>query len=806
MISAWELIKARVARWSADGTALIANSGGRKSYAIPQINDPSIPILCVGGDHPYDQWYGDADDGLAKMYRDYGITPYLAINTATGAGAPGDTGFMTWAQLRDVAASTEIEVIGHAHRHHHQWGRIDTGIRIIYLGTNGTATVHISGSPKTLTLTAGASDDASFDLTNASYDTIGELVAAINAVNGGASWSCTAADELTGNERSTLLLALVSARSVKAGGWAEYFTAGSGIIVSYTGAAYKTAFLQRTSGNTLDIYLDGVRRLTYSLTSGSYDTLAEVVAAINAAAVTGLTANLCDDTGDPYEHYTQGDEKSTELVETLYLDITTSGGLVLDGNGGQANGARLNAGLAGSYLIDRAWQANKDEAAANDVALVNWAQSGANWNQWHLAGQNIWRSMRTNAAESNSFPGACWAATGPDYIRSYYNLASASLSEAQIKAAIDALVESPGAMMDMLCHALDPASPAGVNGYTLPASSSLNTVDENVWLAVLPHIKSYVDAGRLIVLTPEQARRRRKWAAKPQNMVFNSGFANDGGTMLGVASQSKNIPGWTLKTDDAHVTAASIIDGGEYNKVSFTANATTNADVLSCNLKLERGKTYRVGARIEIPSYSSGTGVYLVVSPKIGSLPGQLPDDASPTWCSALAKADQDISATIHVPAGGVNKPRVRGLVAGTFNIVSSSADTLSIAMDSYSAVAVTLTAGAARTASQVAADINAAFAASATYTGKQEYWTVASVQGNKVVIESPYAGEEYWNRITITGNATATVFGYAQCIAVPSYAPTGNPWVSMNMLVRGQMVGTWRVAQPYCVEINAAY
>ena len=36
-------------------------------------------LLVIGGDHPYAQWWGnDGTDGMAQMYEDLGITPYIA--------------------------------------------------------------------------------------------------------------------------------------------------------------------------------------------------------------------------------------------------------------------------------------------------------------------------------------------------------------------------------------------------------------------------------------------------------------------------------------------------------------------------------------------------------------------------------------------------------------------------------------------------------------------------------------------------------------------------------------------------------
>lgn len=798
------LLKWKIARWSPDGTGLVGLSGN--AVRMPQTDDPSLPILCIGGDHPYAQWWGAANDGMGKMYRDYGVTPYLAINTAEAYPGSSDD-YISWDQLKVLQAGG-VEVLGHSHRHVHQYGRMDTGIQIVYSGASGTATVNIAGSPKTLTLAAGGgAENAAFDLTNASYDTLAKLKIAID---GTTNWTCTLAAELTGAERATCMLALVAARSVKAGGQPTYFCAGGGIIISYVGSVYRTAVVQVTTVPGLDIYLDGVRKLSYALSNASYDTLAELSAAITAGGVTGLTSNLCDETAGIYTRYTTGDEISLELALTQGLDITSSGGVVLDGSG-KANGARVSAGLPHSYLIQRQWQANKDSCAANGVIINNWAQSGGGLHQWHLAGHSVFRSYRTNGPEYNRFPTAHWATLGPDYIRGHYVLDSTINSKDCVKAAIRAMTKSRGCMVDLLCHALVAAAPPGVNGYTLPVSTSLNTMPEADWIAILAYIKTLVDAGSLVVLTPEGARRRRKWSAEPQNLVFNSTLENDGTVTTGIASLDTYIPGWRLTTT-GNVTAASMVDHTDYNGILITTNSNANSDILSCVLAMQRGKTYRIGMSVQITDYTAGNnGVQFVLSPIEGQLPGQRSENASPILDSIWARPDAtqklvtvDVSMLVAIPAGAGFKPRVKGLVGGTFNIGAGTTDTLAITLDANSAVTVTLTAGGARTATQIVADINAAFAASATYTSKQEYWAPAHIENNKVVVESPYVSDDYSYKILITGNGAATVFGGSQCISAPTYGQ-GNQ-LPLQMTVRGQMQGKFEITKPYCLEVNTAY
>ena len=772
-------------------TGVIEISGRR----VAGLAGSTTPILCIGGDHAYQQWYGDADNGMGRMYRDSGITPYLSINTSPGAPSPGDAGAMSWEQIRRIQDGG-CEIMSHGHRHVHQWGRMDTGIRITYLGASATASVHISGSPKTLTLTAGPGEGAVIDLTAPATVTLGALSHAINSV---ASWQCTLASELSGTERAVSLLSLLAARSVKAGGKAEYFSAGGGIIMSYIGTAYKSAFVQISGSNTIEVYLDGVRRLNNSLTAAGYNTLADVVSKINSAGIAGLTADLCDDTGGVYESYTQGDELATEMAKTLFVPLMQKGGIIPDG-AGKGNGARLSAGLPHSYLIYRQFAAAQDAASANGVALRNFAQSGNGLQQWHLSGQAQYDSYRMDPAGRRIFPGAHWAAVGPDYIRSHYALSSATTPKSSVIAALDAMGDSRGCIVDMLIHAIDPVSMPAQSIYSLPATDSLNTTSASDFIDILEHIKSMRDAGKIVVATPEQARRMRKFYGCPQNQIFNPLLRNDGSSILGSNSTTK-IPGWQLGTNVANVVAASVQNGA----LVATTSSPANVPLLSQVLQLEPGSTYRIGARITVESLVTGSGVYLLLAPLTGRLPGQMATDSAPAQTSVWATGDQDVELVVSVPHAGVSAPQVRGAVSGPYTITTGVNDTLAVSIDGLSAVSVTLAAGT-QSATQVSSAINAAIAASGTYAERQEYWTSARAESGKVVITSPYVPKEFWARMSVTGSATQTVFGGSICLSAPEYTTPSMSALPSVLTVMMQMQGVATVSAPYCTKVDLAH
>ena len=202
------------------------------------------PILVIGGDHPYSQWWGtNGRDGLAQMYLDRGITPYIAINT-DDENAPGRDHMMTWAQCAALQA-LGVEFVAHGAWHVDKWNRINTGIRVQYTGTGTSATVQVQTAvPSTaLVCTAGADSVTS---TFASDTTLSAVKATIEA-NG--KWTVTLDAILLGTEASTNLLGMNAARTLVA---TVTFSSSSGLLAT-TAVDYPTGWpvTFATSGGTL---------------------------------------------------------------------------------------------------------------------------------------------------------------------------------------------------------------------------------------------------------------------------------------------------------------------------------------------------------------------------------------------------------------------------------------------------------------------------------------------------------------------------------------------------------------------------
>jgi len=105
--------------------------------------------------------------------------------------------------------------------------------------------------------------------------------------------------------------------------------------------------------------------------------------------------------------------------------------------------------------------------------------------------------------------------------------------------------------------------------------------------------------------------------------------------------------------------------------------------------------------------------------------------------------------------------------IAGPYAIVASTNDKLYLAINDNSPILITLTAGAAQTAANIATDINTALAASADYG--PEYAHVASDSGGAVKLDVPDPFENFptekgaassFDFLDTSDNAFATLFG----------------------------------------------
>lgn len=173
-----------------------------------QMSGDDTPMLTIGGDHALLSWI---NNGMAKVYADNNVPPYIAVNTQDDAGEyVGAASRMTWPQVKQLQDDFGIEVVSHGSQHIQAWNLINTGIKLTYLGAGTVAIITVTGTWPAITIaatvTGAASDNFSFDTSNALYDTLAELKAAIEATNGGGKWTCRLSPELTGNELSNNIL------------------------------------------------------------------------------------------------------------------------------------------------------------------------------------------------------------------------------------------------------------------------------------------------------------------------------------------------------------------------------------------------------------------------------------------------------------------------------------------------------------------------------------------------------------------------------------------------------------------------
>lgn len=777
---------------SPSGGVAIAGPNGR----IP-LNDQDKPILLMGGDHPYDQWYGNSNDGVAALYNSYGITPYVAINTqGTDTVIPGITNGMTWAQVAALNGSA-IEVVAHGARHVYDHRLMNTGVRIQYTGANASASVNIDATTVTLT------DSGAHAITITGI-TLTAFKALVDAVSG---WSCTIAPELTGDEGAENLLLLNAARTIKTGGVVTaantYFACGGGISIRYNAKTYANVHMNITS-NVLSVYGDGTRLLSCNLTSASYDTFTELVAAINA--VTSLNAFVCNNNiavVPAATNYVLGDEKSTNLKSIVYANLTESY-------------VSLDAGMPQWYMEERQLQKCKEDAAANGVTLTHYAQSGASFYPDFAGAHGQYKSYRGDSQTRVIMPYAEVCALSPaNFFLHQYAPSAAYWTSAYLNAVVDALADSGPFRVNTLIHAVDADGSSGHAGIITHGSEDLE-ITETELVAHLTHVKATQDAGQLVVMKQSEATIETRRRNKPSNFVFNPKFRNSGVSILGINesivanASGRIIPGWQINTATAFSAAAIV---GE----KFTATTTGSGlyDFLSAEVQLEAGKTYEFGALLEISAFTSGNGFRIGLKYNRGRIPliaaplASVMTNGYYTGSAGNAARMQHMKYLVTVPPmHGYASAKVVSANLGPYNLVSTPAD-IKLNIDGKAQLNINVAGAtpAATTTDEVVAAINAAILASASYPA--EYRNCAKNVAGAVVIEAPYVGQDSSPVYGIdlqpgtTNSATALIFGTPYTTATSAFAQRNQgPNFVGNLVLQCAAIGTWAVSAPYVREI----
>jgi hypothetical protein len=841
-------------------------------YALGHAQKGSIPlpVLLMGGDHGDDAYLHD----FHKIALDRGLPWYLAINTGDGdTSVYGDTQtkqprMMTWAQIKDVEADG-VELLSHGTGPHLQsWDRINTGLFIKYTGNGTAADVTIAGTYPSITLTTtvtGSSDGSAgfgaLDLTSASYDTLGELVAYINTRTG---WAAELDGCLTGSELSNNLL-VQSALNLKptvtiacsgnvatvtlnnhgadtvrnitisgatpsqvngtyviqttpnentltytfggapftgaaTGTIASTFDrplcAGSGIVLRYTGTAYKRVHAV-VAPTVLRILGDGV--LLTSFTLSSY-TIAGLVTAINGASISGLLADRMDarkagtNATAGVQTYLHGLEASTNLVPQNMIEIT-------------GRGALLQCGISRRYMIARRVEKTVERAKANGTNFKHFAESGSEFYP-HLASalNGIVGETRGNPRELSILPYAVPMALLPQKWHPVAQLNKAGASgqnysvQGRVTCLAQAIADSNGFMCDFLIHGI---TPDGSSGYTIPTPVNTQDLNESDFVAFLDAVKAKKDAGEVAAITVDEFYKYGRCSKKPENYIFNPKFRNSGETLTGLTQVTNGgggyiVPGVAVNTP-AQVTTAQI---DANNRFIISSNSASSFQFLTWECLLETGKLYELGSFIEVLGYTSGNVLMAVYAQSYWSdIKGgyNYAKESDPIYRTG------DVGMYFTIPPMTEQNAQVISKNSETFNVPTG---TSKIKMDGGAYITGINLAGstpAATTAKEVAAAINAAFAASSAYS--DEYKNVAKAISGKVVITSPYAvpnGNSGGITIaTDTGTDQITpIFGNTYITGLGSHAnvSAGELRVARVMLLCA-MNGTFAVSKPFLRE-----
>jgi len=749
------------------------------------VNAKNLPILIMGGDHPYAQWWGtNGRNGLAGMYLDRNIHPYMAINTHEPGLSPGNTDMLTWAQIAKLQA-LGVEIVSHGAKHINNHVRVNTGLTISYNGAAATATVQIT-STQILGVTAGGVAD--FTITKASIATLQGVTDAINAVSG---WVCTMSPELSGTEDSANLL-VVAARSAKA--TLLRVAAGGGINITYQSKTADSAtFL--IEGVNFQLFVNGIRKATFDTSNASYDTLTELVTAINA--VSGFTAQLMDNAGQ--NSYISGSELSSNLVAPPHTNCYSR--IVI-----------VETGLTSAYMIRRNMELAKSTAAANGVSLKNYAQSGSGFYPFLVRG-NDHGLFRGNSELTVPAPYPVSSHKLNYYLpHKSYSMAGNYDTAAKLQAIVDGLSASPQAIICGLIHdvitdaTVTDGTVPGSSGYYLNGNSIGGDTTEVLMTGYLNAVKAAVDAGLIQTMTMEEARVAARIMPQQGNLIYNPKFKSDGTITAGADSLSSlgvRLPGWWYDFSPARVTSASIAN----DSLSITTTTAVASTLFASYISLEPGKTYDIGLDIAGMAYTSGSGVMLQLSSLKGRMKGMsTPDQGAIVSTNKTTRGESRMFVTVPNKDGSC-RAKVVSDNTGPYDL--STNYNINLNIDGLNAFDINCRAGAgnnaAVTATEVAAAINAGITANANYPA--EYRTCASVVQNRVVIQSPYQKYTPIGEVRVDAPASLpagnTIFGatVSRAVGLHEQFASAEDYVFALNIVQN-MIGSVTYKAPYCREV----
>lgn len=796
-------------------------ASGRLVYSsIPGFVGGDRATMVFVRDHAYQQIAGDAShDAMHDWFRANGVHPYsLTVNTVTSTAhldgnshaVDGPSG-LTWQQVRELQADG-VEVTNHSAYHIGSLRAINTGFTLTYTGVNATATAYVA-------CTAGLdpvlhcvdSADHTFDLTAGAYDTLAELEAAVEALPG---WAMTLAPELDGTERSIFTLGVVSGNAKNCKNVVARFALSGGLLLRYSGDRLHTAAVRCYSGSYVQLLGDGVVLAELSLSSGAYDTLAEVATYINTTAFGGESAGVWQcmylSAEGSAVSYSTGVEASRYAIGGLaasqWKDV-------------RGQYAYLHAGMPIEMVWAKLLEKARADAASHGVVLRNFSDVGGPAPSDMMPAISEYNNMaRVTVVENAVFPtqlpvDCAWVVCGANSDDD-----TTSVTTSCLAAMVDALVDSPGFVVSPFLHSI---RIDGTSGKSFLDASGAGYWSETKCAAFVAKVKAARDGGSLNMLTQQGFYEARQQLAKPANRVFNPRLRNSGVTMhgLGATSAGNHIPGWTIAT--ANATEFSVSDG----KLTATWGTASSSNYIAQLVYLVPGKAYRIGMFVESLAYTSGNGVYWYIEPVSSyEYAAEYGATSRGVWLNDyLTVGAKALAASVHVPPLERKRAYIRNAYNAWDNDTNKTWDLsgtkhIKLNIDALGAIEIDCSSGAGAAAAvyayEIAAAINAAVMASATYKAVSEYHTIARAEAGYLILESPYISTwtQASGQITITAgtttDATLKIFGGQSGADRPMGVSSPSPNQGMvhpyRLNIVFQAVGRFRLSGIHVTEVES--
>jgi hypothetical protein len=526
------------------------------------------------------------------------------------------------------------------------------------------------------------------------------------------------------------------------------------------------------TGTTFNILADGINIYSVNLSSASYDTLSELVADINTQLNTkGIFARLTDDRRSsgvlngsfPWCH---GGEASVRLFHCNAKQVLDQ--------------TALFAGMSQHQIVYNKLKKCYDTALANGITLDGFASPGSNFTENLLnAVRRLHKEIRFNPVRSTDVGNGA-----PEIISAQYpnahgdyepNAGTGVTDEAHMIALADALADSPGFILNFLCHGV---TPDGSSGYQLGEANTTIDLTESQLVAFLTRVAYHANNGDITPAEFSNVAALKQIAVKADNLLFNPRFKNAGHDHMALIASGNmksgsvcaEVPGINVSLQNSGtgvtgVTASSIDTEGRW---TITANSGVEANPVRLTwnkVPVEYGKQYLLSVSVEVLDFTApvdaslGRCYFRVQSEKQGFqdvLQGS-------NWHWRHSEQIFDVSGEICMPLSiaipPVPKPELISKI-GPFTL--TAAHTVNISVGQAANVITNLDlsggAGGSQTANAIAARINTAMdTAIAAGTVDACYKNFATVKSNRLVLTDPYEIDDTGTMLSVRDNTGTT-------------------------------------------------